>query len=194
MRNVLLWGGLALLGILGLAGAAIVLTEGGFGSSSRHVWSVTVEPDGPGAWRVEVPRILNGTQVHASGNASLAALLATLRVVEGDARAELRDDALVLAGEGRAVAQALSTPPRGSEGFSDWRVSGAHASNDATSPALRIGWRVELSGGRGHSCWGSGAWDVTLASGETRALWSGRIPPSASPDGPGPRPWDVVCA
>lgn len=187
-RDRILWGALGILSALALVGIASVLAEGGLFSRSHHAWSVTIHPAGEGPWSVEVPRLVNTTSPFSGGNESLARLLATLRVESGRATFTLRPDALAISGEGDATVGASWRGPRGAEGFADWRASGANATS-LSGPAVEIGWRVDLSGGRGHTCWAKAEHSVRLEPGTSQQL-----PVSSAPTEPQVRLWQTECA
>lgn len=160
--------GLLAVGTL-LLGMAHLFTEGALFSRPQHLWRVEVDADGEAPWRLELPTLAAG----GASEPELAALLAELRVVGGDATFERREDALVVEGRADATLVARRTfwGMRDAP-FADWHATGTDAVRlDADAPAqLRVTWSLDLVAGGGHTCGGEGSWRAALAPGERAVL------------------------
>lgn len=180
------WIALAVLAMIAVPGL-LLAKDVDWTPTARHTWTIAVRGDGP--WRVLAPALAIGPEASASDSAALDALLATLAVAEGNATFSLVGDALRIEGSGEATLRAdrrVEGDER--EAFNDWRAPANVTREDDGESPLALSWSVSFSGGDGHACWADAQAVVTLAAGETRALFD---PARASLPG---RPWNSVCA
>lgn len=165
--------GAALLGMLLTAGMLFgTLTllmgvgEGGFVDPAAHRATVSIVPEAAGVYTAYVP-LFRAEEPDAQS--ALDALLASARVVEGNASIALVDGALRVEAEGPVIVafeRAFFGPGR--EAFVRWTFAEDALRVDGTP--VRVVLSFDLSGGTGHTCWMRGERTARIAPGENGAF------------------------
>lgn len=178
---------LALLFPSALAMSVFPLVEGSAFTQAEHSWRARLEPADPSAsYEVVVPFLSAQSE---RGLASLAGVERSLRVEEGDATVTLDREMGVVRVVARgpvtlAASHAFYGAIGARESFHDYEVRNPEATLVRTEPdtTVHLTWSVDLSGGGGHTCWGSATHEVDLRGGEPTALLRAE------------RAWSTVCA
>lgn len=152
---------------LGLVGGALFLLievgDGTAGGPAVHRWTLTVEPDGEGAWNLQAPYFVTEDALDSTLRGPMTD---TLAIREGEATFELDDRGVVtLHGRGRVVLEARHAfYGEGREAFHAWRVTDAPFLLQGVA-AASVEWEADFSGGTGHTCWARDAFTVPLEEG-----------------------------
>lgn len=180
-------------GVFGL----VEVTAGQAAGPAVYRWGIHADPSGEGPYTVSIP-FPNASAADPSDETARI-LLEELRdrVHAAGSQANLtwsQDGSRVIVEAEGAVTLRSTYAFYGSvgarEAFTDYQTNRTLERGSAGPANLTVSWTVDFSGGRGHTCWARGAWQVALAPGEAAPFVEELEDVDADPR----RPWGIVCA